>query len=409
MTDTSVIYDPFAPGFAQDPYPHYAALRHADPVHESPFGVWLLFGYHDVQRFLRDSSLSVEERHARPTPLTELARQAVGDAQEQGSYAMLNRDPPDHTRLRRLVSKAFTPRTVERLRPWVTELVDQALEPATRSGGLELIGELAFPLPFTVISTLLGMPDTDTNQLREWSGLLVRSLEPVVDTDTLKKIAAAGQSMRALVGDAIAFKRGHLADDLLSGLIAAEEDGDVLSDDELADQVILLYIAGHETTVNLIGNGTLGPGAQSPPARAAAVGAGCRSQRRRGAPALRQPGADVTAHHRRSRRGGRKDDPPGHLRRARSGFGQPRRLGVRAQRRLPRRGPSRRRTAPILRGGHHLCLGAALARLEGRIALAAVARRFESIELDGEPTWNGRINLRGLDHLPLRVRPAPGD
>src|SRR5579864_6853404 len=113
MTDTTMLYNPFEPGFTDDPYPQYQALRDADPVHQSPFGIWVLFAYDDVLRMLRDPELSVEDRFANPGPLTELAREVLGDEAERESYAMLNRDPPDHTRLRRLVSKAFTPRMVE--------------------------------------------------------------------------------------------------------------------------------------------------------------------------------------------------------------------------------------------------------------------------------------------------------
>ena len=122
---------------------------------------------------------------------------------------------------------------------------------------MELIGDLAFPLPFAVISEMLGMPETDSAQLREWSGTLVRSLEPIVDPELIRAIAQAGDRMRDFTAEAISWKRRQPGDDLLSALIAAEEGGDVLSDDELIDQVMLLYIAGHETTVNLIGNGTL--------------------------------------------------------------------------------------------------------------------------------------------------------
>jgi cytochrome P450 len=258
VTDTNTsTYNPFEPGFAEDPYPQYEMLRETDPVHQSPFGIWVLFRYDDVLRFLRDFDLSVDERLANPSPLADLAHQVLGEEAERGSYAMLNRDPPDHTRLRRLVSKAFTRRMVEALTPRIQQLVDERLDMIADRGEAELIADLAFPLPFQVITELLGVPDTDAEQLREWSGLLVRTLEPVYDADVLRSIGEAGRSMAALINEAIAWKRGNLSSDLLSGLIAAEEHGDVLSPDELTDQVMLLYIAGHETTVNLIGNGTL--------------------------------------------------------------------------------------------------------------------------------------------------------
>ena len=116
------VYNPFAPGFAEDPYPQYAALRDGDPVHQNPFGVWMVTRYDDVRTLLRDPLLSVEDRHMHPTPLSEIAAEAMGDAADMGSRSMLNLDPPAHTRLRRLVSKAFTPRMVERLRGRVEQL-----------------------------------------------------------------------------------------------------------------------------------------------------------------------------------------------------------------------------------------------------------------------------------------------
>jgi cytochrome P450 len=403
MTDTTTLYNPFEPGFTDDPYPHYESLRETDPVHQSPFGLWVLFGYDDVLRFLRDSDLSVEERFANPGPLTELAKEVIGDEAERGSYAMLNRDPPDHTRLRRLVSKAFTPRMIDGLNPRIRQLVDEALDSMAERGEAEIIGDLAFPLPFQVITELLGMPNTDTEQLREWSGLLVRTLEPVVEADTLRAIAVAGRSMSDLIKEAIAWKRHNLSDDLLSGLIAAEENGDVLSEEELTDQVMLLYIAGHETTVNLIGNGTLAllrDRAQlrmlheNPDLAPSAVeellrfDSPVQMSRRITLREVQVAGKTIEAGafvvvvlasaNRDPQRWGEnadhvdltRADAKGHL-----SFG----------------------------GGHHLCLGAALARLEAQLAIGGLIRRFPRIELAAEPSWNGRINLRGLSDLPVRT------
>jgi cytochrome P450 len=314
---------------------------------------------------------------------------------------MLNRDPPDHTRLRRLVSKAFTPRTVEQLRPRIQQLVDQALGSARPQ--LEVIGDLAFPLPFQVISEMLGMPETDIGQLREWSGTLVRNLEPVVDPDTLRAIVEAGESMRALVGDMIAWKRKHPANDVLSGLIASEDHGDVLSDDELADQVMLLYIAGHETTVNLIGNGTL-----------ALLRHRDQLDRLRDDPDLDPTAVEELL---------RYDSPVQMTRRITL-------AGVDIQGKTIEAGAfvvlvlgsanrdpghwgdsadaldvGRRDANQHLSfgGGHHYCLGAALARLEAQVAIGTLVRRYPALELDGSPESNGRINLRGLARLPVRT------
>ena len=403
MTGTEVAYNPFEEGFAENPYSQYAALRDGDPVHHNPFGVWMVSRYDDVRTLLRNQALSVDERHAHPTPLTELARQEFGDVAEMGSLSMLNVDPPAHTRLRRLVSKAFTPRMVERLRQRVEQLVDGSLEEASAAGGMELMDSLAFPLPFTVISELLGMPPTDTIELRRLSGLVVRSLEPVADVETLHAIADAAASLQALIQDAIEWKRQHLTDDLLSALIAAEDEGDALTADELAEQVALLYLAGHETTVNLIGNAVLA--LLRHPDQLESL--------------RRDPGLDVVAVEeflrfdspvQMSRRitleeltlGDKTIEPGAFVV-----------LGLASSNRDPRHfGPSadrldlRRVDAGdhlSFGGGHHYCLGASLAKLEGQTAIGRLARRFERIELAGEPVYNGRINLRGLASLPLAV------
>ena len=320
-------------------------------------------------RFLRDSDLSVEERFANPGPLTELAKEVIGDEAERGSYAMLNRDPPDHTRLRRLVSKAFTPRMIDGLTPRIRQLVDDALDSIAERGEAEIISDLAFPLPFQVITELLGMPETDVEQLREWSGLLVRTLEPVLDADTLRAIAVAGRSMTELIKEAIAWKRRNLSDDLLSGLIAAEENGDVLSEDELADQVMLLYIAGHETTVNLIGNGTLALLRDRCPARRCFT----RIPTWRRMPSKSSSASTARSRcHRRITL--REVEVAGRTIEAgafvvvvlASANRDPQRWGENADRVDITRADAKGHLS--FGGGHHLCLGAALARLEAQLA-----------------------------------------
>jgi cytochrome P450 len=403
MSQVDVIYNPFAPGFTENPYPQYEALRGADPVHHSPLGVWVLLRYDDVLGFLRDPSLSVDDRNANPTPLAELTREVLGD-EEPGNETMLMRDPPDHTRLRRLVSKAFTPRTIEQLSGRIQTLIDEHLDACAGAREVDLIETLAFPLPFRVISEMLGMPDTDTEQLREWSGLLVRSLEPVADPDLLRAIAKAGDAMGELVTDVITWKRAHPGNDLLSALITAEEHGDVLSDTELADQVGLLYIAGHETTVNLIGNGML-----------ALLGHDRQRDRLRSEPGLAANAVDEFLRY----------DPPVQM---------TRRITLRdvvvggktieagsfvllvlasANRDAHHFGPSAEELdigRPeanqhlAFGGGVHYCLGAALARLEARLAFSTLMSRYPAMSLAGTPQWNGRINLRGLERLPVALR-----
>ncbi len=401
MSDVAVSYNPFQPGFTDDPYPHLKELRESDPVHQSVLGVWVLFRHDDVFRLLRDPSLSVEDAKATPTPLMQMVRDTMGEVADMGNSTMLNRDPPDHTRLRRLVSKAFTPRMVERLRPRIEELVDQALD---RAGAQwDVIDGLAFPLPFQVISELLGTPETDSAQLREWSGTVVRSLEPVVDPELLKAIAEAGRNIQGLVSDIIEWKKAHPGDDLLTAMIHAEEDGDKLSPQELGEQVALLYLAGHETTVNLIGNGTL-----------ALLRHRDQLGRLRADPALDANAVEELL---------RFDSPVQNTRRITLAplviedkeidSGSFVVLGLASANRDPARWGRTADDLDVARdnasqhvsfgGGHHYCLGSHLARLEGEVAVGRLVRRFPALDLAGDPVWNGRINLRGMTALPVRT------
>jgi cytochrome P450 len=398
-TTGEYVYNPFVPGFTDDPYPHYARLRALDPVHQHPMGFWILGRRADVVALLR-SKHSVEDRHADATPLRELRQQAFGpDYERTVARSMLDRDPPDHTRLRRLVSQAFTPRSVEALEPRVTELVDASLDRLERriaeNGRADLVAELAYPLPFTVICELLGMPETDHARLRELAGVMVRSLEPLNDPALLVAIRDADTEMRDRIAQVIEDKRRAPSEDLLTALIHAEDDGDVLSDEELVAQVVLLYVAGHETTVNLIANGALA--LLRHPDQFALLAA--------------KPDLDANAVEELLR----YDSPVQQSRRITLA---PYEVGDRVipigtfviaslasanrdesfwgpdadQLRLDR--PNARAQVSFGGGPHH-CLGAALARLEGRIALGRLVRRFPGLALDGEVTWNGRLNLRG--------------
>src|SRR5260370_19978802 len=184
--------------------------------------------------------------------------EAFGDERsERGPRAILNLDPPDHTRIRRLAQQAFTPRRVETLLAGTQALVDEMLDVVEPAGGMDVIADLAFPLPFAVISELLGMPDTDRTEMRRWSHTLIKTLEPIVIPEEFPAILDAGDHLNDHVTAAIDGKRREPGDDLLSALIAAEEEGDRLSPAELRDHVVLLYLAGHDTTANPIRNGTL--------------------------------------------------------------------------------------------------------------------------------------------------------
>lgn len=397
--------DPFAPGFFDDPYAQYRALREEAPVHRSPIGPWTLLRYEDCSRLLRDLTLSVEDANiAGPSPRRDQFAAAGYDRSERGSLAILNLDPPDHTRIRRLAAKAFTPRRVEALVPRIGALTDAMLDRVAGTGHMDVIADVAFPLPFAVISEMLGMPEADRDQLRGWSHTMAKSLEPIMTVEDVPDLVAAADQMVEHVLAAIEWKRREPADDLLSALIEAEEAGDRLSTEELVAQVVLLFIAGHETTVNLIGNGVLA--LLRHPDQLALLA---------GAPDLIGNAVDELL---------RFDSPvqftrritlapfeldgntvePGTLIFAVLGAANhdPEHFGPTADRL-----DLTRRDAPhhlSFGGGIHHCLGAVLARAEARVAIGAIVARFPDLALATDTLdWNGRLVLRGLDALPVTL------
>lgn len=404
MTQTGYVFDPFAPGFTDDPYPEYARLREADPVHQNPFGFWIVSTYDEVNAILR-SGHSVEERHVAPGPMQAIADEVYGDREERmHGLSMLDKDPPDHTRLRKLVSKAFTPKSIAALEPEVERLVDDALDRMADQGEVDLVEALAYPLPFTVITQMLGMPEADHARMRELAGILVRSLEPVVDPDAFREILDADTELSAIAADVIQRKRREPGDDLLTALIRAEDGGDVLDDEELVAQVLLLYIAGHETTVNLIANGTLAL-LRSPDQlallreRPDLAGNAVEELLRYDSPVQMSRRITLDPY-----TAGETEIPAGAfvIASLASANRDPDRWGPDAD--VLRLDREDARAHVSFGAGVHHCLGAALARLEGRVAIRRLVERFPSLRLAGEPAWNGRINLRGPQHLPVAVR-----
>ncbi len=404
-------FNPLEPGFTDDPYPQYRRLLAENPLQQGQFGPWVLFRYDDCVRLLRDPSLSVEDRSvAGRNPRAELRKEVFGDDFEAGSRSILNIDPPDHTRIRGIVQKVFTPRAIEQLAPRVQELVDRALDDVVARGDgmpgmdMEVIADLAFPLPFQVISDMLGMPEADRDELRDWAHTLTLGLEPVLAQLHFDDIVAASQKMLTHVLEAIEWKREHPADDLLSALIAAEHEGERLTPQELVDQVVLLFVAGHETTVNLIGNGTL-----------ALLRNRAQLERWQRDPSIAASAVDELL---------RYDSPVQFSRRVATrdieiddqviGAGAFMFIALAAANHDPRHWGDDADDLDLTRtgaaqhlafgSGIHHCLGAALARLEGRIALGSLVARFPRIELATDtPKWNGRLVLRGLDELPVTL------
>lgn len=403
--------NPFEPGYFADPYAHYARVREASPVHESLLGSWMLFSHDDVLRILRDPTLSVEEHNVASNPMVEAQRDRYRELDDERlvmrTRSMLDLDPPDHDRLRRLVAKAFNPAMVRSLIPRIEMLVDEALDAmAAQAGAADVITDLAFPLPFTVISEMLGMPEGDRDRLRDWSHAIVKTLDPIISDEEVRSAFEASNHMIEHVLAAIEWKRREPADDLLTKLTVAEDEGDVLTEDELVAQVVLLYIAGHETTVNLIGNGTF-----------ALLRHPDQLGRLRSDSALDENAIEELL---------RYDSPVQFSRRITlapltvrdvtidpsmfvltclgSANRDPEFWGPTADMLdLGREGAAQH--VSFGSGVHH-CLGAALARVEGRVAIPRLIRRFPGIALaepEAEAAWNGRIVLRGLDRLPVTL------
>jgi len=399
------LFDPFAPGFTDDPYPQYATMRERAPVYQHPLGFWLLTAYDGVSWLLRAPGLSVEDDNvAADSLLRQLREEVYGDGAPRASaLSMLDRDPPDHTRLRKLVSKAFTPRAIQALRPRITDLVDGMLDDMAAQGRVDLVDALAFPLPFRVIAEMLGTPPADHERIRQLTGTVVRSLEPIADPEMIQAILDADEEMSAIAAEMIAWKRANPADDLLSALIHAEDDGDVLDDDELVAQTLLLYIAGHETTVNLIAGGTLAllrHPAQLALLRTdpALVGNAVEELLRYDSPV--QASRRITLE---AVTVGGIEIPAGAF--VMASLGSANRdesfWGLDADEVRLDRDNARQHVS--FGAGHHHCLGASLARLEAAIAFEHMAGRFPGLALDGDVVWNGRINLRGPAHLPVSV------
>jgi cytochrome P450 len=398
-----LLFNPFDTGFRADPYSVYRRLRTEEPVHQSPFGMVVLSRYADCVAMLRHPSVSNDFRRS-PNFREEMQRQGL-DADEAllGTRPFLFLDPPDHTRLRGLVNKAFTPRVVEELRPKIEALVHELIDAAAARGSLEVIEDLAYPLPVTVICQMLGVPAEDHEQFRAWSRMAARNLDPemTIPPEELKKREAAIGNFTEFFRGLIEQRRAEPRDDLISALIAAEDEGSKLSEDELLATLILLLIAGHETTVNLIGNGILA--LLRNPDQLALL---------RSDPSLIKTAVEELLRY----------DPPvqltsrlaledipipsttikaginpllliGSANRDPEQFADPERLDI-----------TREDNRHIAFGmGIHFCLGAPLARVEGQIAIQAFAQRVEGATLAvDQPEYKENITLRGLASLPVR-------
>ncbi|MEU0383517.1 cytochrome P450 [Streptomyces chartreusis] len=254
----AAVFDPWAPAFLADPYPAYAELRARGRVHYyEPTNQWLVPHHADVSALLRDRRLGRTYQHR--FTHEEFGRTAPPPEQEPfhtlNDHGMLDLEPPDHTRIRRLVSKAFTPRTVERLKPYVRGLADELASALAEAGGGDLLKDVAEPLPVAVIAEMLGIPESDRAPLRPWSADICGMYELNPSGETAAKAVRASVEFSDYLRELIAARRKEPGEDLISGLIAAHDEGDRLTEQEMISTAVLLLNAGHEATVNATVNG----------------------------------------------------------------------------------------------------------------------------------------------------------
>jgi len=393
-------FDPWDESHRSDPKPFYKAMRESAPVYAGIGPVtrrrfWFLTRYHDVVDALRNPELGREWKKL-PEEVREQHHFEEQDEFELVNRHLLNLDPPDHTRLRRLVSHAFTSRRIAELEPRIRDLTDRLLDDL--ADGDDLIEKLALPVPITVIAELLGVPIDDQALFRD---MVDRSLRGSTDEEMM----AAGLELLAYVNEAIEYRRAKPGDDLLSALIHLEEDGDTLDHSELLSMVQLLLIAGHETTVNLIGNGMIElmrhPGQQrqlagDPELLGSAIEEMLRFNGPVETPFPRFAYETIEMGGERIPQGdvvipvlmAANNDP--------EQFDQPERFDI-------RREPNRH---VAFGNGIHYCLGAPLARLEARIAIGSLLDRHPEISMavnDDELRWNSGFFLRGVRQLPVSI------
>ena len=398
-----VFFNPFEPGFFDDPSVQLNALREQEAVHFMEFtGGYMLTRYDDVFRVLRDRTIGSESTHAIRTPSIEAELEQV--AKDPSGPSMLRVDGDDHTRLRRLVAQAFTPRAIERWRLRATELTEELLDHFDDNGGGDALHDFALPLPATVISDMLGMPAGDLPKLRGWSHALAKTLDAVNTEDEYQRAVDSALAMDEYLRDIYDLKEADPADDIFSALIAAEHEGDRLTKDEVMANIRLLYVAGHETTTNLIGNGLVelfrNPDQLQLLRSTDEHDANLVEEVLRFNPSVqmtrRIPLHDIEV--------AGTDIPAGTvmLLSATSANRDPRKWGDTADEFDITRPDAKDQVA--FGGGPHFCLGAALARLEGQIAMPRIVRRFpELAPVNETPEFEPRVVLRGVSRLDVTV------
>ena len=385
--ESGISFDLTSSAVRANPYELYERLRSRGPVHRMRLvNAWALTGYEDAQTVLLDSK-----------------RFSSGENKlEYAPYrTMLDLDPPDHTRLRSLVSKAFTPRSVSALAPRVQQIVEALLNDLADKERFDLISEFAFPLPVIVIAEMLGIPAQDRDRFNVWSNDIALAVEPILSHEEIGRVKRSSDAIVKYFENIIAERRRRPEDDLLSALLVVEEEGERLSHDELLGTLMLLLVAGNETTRSLIGNGML-----------ALLKNPAQLQRLRDDPGLLDTAIDELLRYdspvqfiirvvledmefngRRLRAGQKVVILVGAANRDPAIFANPGMLDI-----------GREEKSHLSFGrGIHYCLGSPLALLEARFAFAGLLARFPSIQLLSEPEYRNQIVLRGVEELWIEV------
>ena len=404
----ALVFDPGDRRFHDDPASLYSELREKNPIHKSPLGFWVLTRHADCLAVLRDKRSSSDGRNVDPAAVGApvIDQPAEGPAAQMFDELapFLFRDPPDHTRLRGLVQKAFTPRVIESLRDRIVQIAGSLIDEALERGGADLIADFAHPLPVRVIAELLGVPEADLEIFKSWSDALARGLDPdfLLPPEAVNERTQALFSFVQYFGGLISERRDSLGDDLLSKLIEAEEGGVTLSQGELISTCILILVAGHETTVNLISSGTLELMRRPDQLRRfrgdeSVVRSGVEEMLRYCSPVQmtgRVPLEDIAIGDFVLKRGEFAMLLIGSANRDPEVFDDPESFDI-----------SREENPHLGFGfGIHHCLGAALARLEAQVAISELLRRTTSVELATDDlTYKDNIVLRGLESLPVSI------
>jgi cytochrome P450 len=401
VTTGGPTFDPFEAGFDAWPYDQYRRLREADPVHWSELLCgWVLTRYEDVSRILRDQGVSSELDRATPSPVVDLLRARQADRGDDALTLVL-RDDPDHARLRKLLQAPFTARAVEGLRTTVEKRVATAVEAVAQAGAMELVADLAYPLPVALFCEMLGIPEEAGSRFRTWTAAVARSLDLVIDDEEYDACLVLLGEMEAYLSEIAEAKRARPGDDVLSALVLAEVDGQGLAHGELVAQLVTLYVAGHEPTTALIGNGMAAllrhpdqlARLQDDPSRVSAA-----------VPELLRydgPNQFVRRIALEPMTIGERQIEPGDVLYVGIGAANhdPERWGADADElRIDRPDAAQHLQ---FGGGIHHCLGAHLARLQADVALTGLLGALAPIRAAGEVTWAGRTTLRSVAAVPI--------